>query len=127
MVGTMKVGTNEANPGGIGPELQASTIFDLLSDQRRRYVLHYLTRRIGAVNVGEVAEQIVLWEDEPTRDRYERVCTALVHTHLPKLRDAGVVDYCPALETVGVRDDADRLAPYLRLAASDDFRSTTPP
>ena len=123
----MKVETNDANQGGTGPELQASTIFELLSDQRRRYVLHYLSQRIGAVNVGEVAEQIVLWEDEPTRDRYERVCTALVHTHLPKLRDAGVLDYCPELESVAVRDSAEQLAPYLRLAVSDDFRSTTPP
>lgn len=102
--------------------LSSTDIFELLTNERRRYALHYLSQRVGAVHLGELAEHIAVQEGDPTRDRYERILTGLVHTHLPKLTDAGVVRYDPGRETLKRRESADQLAPFLRLAEADDVR-----
>ena len=102
-------------------ELSATTLFELLADDRRRYALHYLSRKVGAVDLSELAEQIALQEGEPTRDHYDRVLTGLYHRHLPRLTDAGVVRYDPERETVELRDEEERLAPYLKLSVADDL------
>ncbi|WP_425493568.1 DUF7344 domain-containing protein [Natronosalvus vescus] len=39
-------------------------IFDLLSNERRRYALYYLDQKDGPVPVDEVAEQGTEWETE---------------------------------------------------------------
>lgn len=102
--------------------LSPSTIFSLLAEERRRYTLQYLGRRVGAVPLGEVAEQIALREDDPSRDRYERVITGLHHIHVPRLCDAGVIRYDPERETLKRLPAADKLTPYLDLAAAADLR-----
>lgn len=102
-------------------ELSPTTLFELLADERRRYALHYLSRKVGAVDLSELAEQIALWEGEPTRDRYDRVLTGLYHHHLPKLTDVGVVRYDDECETVELRE-GDQLAPYLKLSVADDVQ-----
>lgn len=101
--------------------LSPATIFSLLAEDRRRYTIQYLAHRVGAVPLGEVAEHIALREDDPTRDRYERVITGLHHIHVPRLREAGVVRYDPKRETVERLATADQLTPYLNLAAAFDL------
>lgn len=103
-------------------ELSPTAIFDLLADDRRRYALHYLSRKVGAVPLGELAEQIALHEGDPTRDRYDRILTGLYHCHLLKLTDAGIVRYDPDRKTVALRDEDERLAPYLKLSVADDLQ-----
>ncbi|PSQ45111.1 hypothetical protein BRD15_12510 [Halobacteriales archaeon SW_6_65_15] len=103
-------------------ELSPTAIFDLLADDRRRYALHYLSRKVGAVPLGELAEQIAVHEGDPTRDRYDRILTGLYHNHLPKLSDSGVVRYDPERETVALRDEDEQLAPYLKLSVADDLQ-----
>lgn len=103
-------------------DLPPATIFGLLSNDRRRYALHYLSRKVGAVAIGELAEQIAIREGEPTYDRYERALTGLHHVHLPKLTDSGIVRYDAERETVELLEAADQLAPYLKLAAPEDVR-----
>lgn len=103
-------------------DLPTDTIFEVLANPRRRYLLHYLSQRVGAVGVDDAAEQIALWEGDATRDRYERVLTGLFHVHLPMLADAGLVSYDSILETVTREKSVRCLAPYLELAASDDFQ-----
>jgi predicted transcriptional regulator len=48
------------------------------------------------------------------------VAVALRHTHLPRLADAGVVDYDPDSGRVAPAAAADRLRPYLDLTARED-------
>lgn len=101
--------------------LPPAVVFPLLADDRRRYTMHYLASKVGTVAISDVAEQIALWEDDPSRDRFERIVTGLYHTHLPKLRDAGVIEYDLDVETVERLPAADRLTPYLELAIQDDL------
>lgn len=118
----MKTETSEIDSHSIDEEIPTTAIFDLLSDRRRRYALHYLSEQVGAVELSDLAEQVALCEGDPSTDRFERVCTGLFHSHLPRMEDAGVVQYDPTRETVELTGAADQLAPYLKLAVADDIR-----
>lgn len=103
-------------------DLPATAIFSLLADDRRRGVLHYLTQHVGAVSLGELAEQLAVHENDPTYDNYERVLTDLHHSHLPKLVDADLVHYDVDAETIRPGDAIESVRPYLELALEDDLR-----
>lgn len=103
-------------------ELTATDVFPLLADDRRRYVLHYLSGQVGTVSLGELAEQIAIREDNPTYDHYERILTSLHHRHLSQLVDAGLVHYDVEGEAVNGLDAIEAVRPYLDLAAGDDLR-----
>lgn len=118
----MKTDTLDATEATEGGALSAEIIFPLLADGQRRYTMHYLARKVGAVAISDVAEQIALWEGDLSRDRFERIVTGLYHRHLPKLREAGVVDYDFDVETVERLPTADCLTPYLDLAIQDDLQ-----
>lgn len=109
-----------STPGGTDDDLDTTRLFELLANDRRRLALHYLTQTVGAVHVGDLADQIALWEGDHTHEHYERICTSLVHIHIPKLTDAGVMQYDPEQETVELLEVADQLVPHLDLAAPAD-------
>ncbi|MFD1562334.1 hypothetical protein ACFR99_01945 [Haloarchaeobius amylolyticus] len=73
------------------------TIFELLEDERRRYVLYYLYEADGPVAVRELVETIDTWEDEPPcdelRNRFDTIAADLKHTHLPKSAEVEFVQY----------------------------------
>lgn len=117
----MKTDTSDATDARACGTLPAATVFSLLADAQRRYTMHYLAGKVGAVAIGDVAEQIALREGDLSRDRFERIVTGLYHVHLPKLRDAGVVDFDLDVETVERLPAADRLTPYLELALRDEL------
>lgn len=102
--------------GSTDDELSATTIFELLANDRRRLAIQYLRRAVGAVPVSELGDYLSLAEGEHTADRYERICTGLVHLHIPKLESEGILAYDPELETVELLDAAAALDPYLDLA-----------
>ncbi len=74
-------------------------VFDVLSNQRRRFVVHLLKRDDGhTVAIGDMAEQIAAWEydidvAEINADQRKRVYTALQQSHLPKLDETGLVEF----------------------------------
>jgi len=102
--------------GRTDSELSPTTIFELLAKNRRQLILSYLTQAVGAVPISDLADQIALWEGEHTREQYERVCTSLVHVHLPKLADVGVIEYDRENEMLNLQESADQILPYLELA-----------
>jgi len=78
--------------------LSQDTVFDLLSNSRRRFVLHYLERAGGPVRLSELAAEIAATEndvsvDELTSQQRKRTYVSLYQTHIPKLQDAGAVSY----------------------------------
>lgn len=117
----MKTETTNPSTDTGRPALSPSAIFPLLADEQRRYTMHYLAGKVGAVAIGEVAEGIALHEGDLSRDRFERIVTGLYHVHLPRLSESGVVEYDLDAETVERLPAADRLTPYLDLAARDEF------
>lgn len=91
-----------------------SAAFDLLRDARRRGVL-YTVERNGRTSVDEISKRISAWGS--TRNEGSTptdVKTSLVHSHLPKLADAGVIEYDREADTVELTDRANDLEPFLQ-------------
>ncbi len=99
-------GTDETNP------FSHDTVLKVLSNQRRRFVLHFLKRRgKRSVEVGDLAGQIAGWENEKPPDllsykERKRVQNALHQFHLPKLDDHGLIEYDSQRKTVTLTDAA---------------------
>jgi hypothetical protein len=81
------------------------TVFDLLRNERRRYVLYYLDEQEGEVSIEEVTKQVTEWEgDEGSvpSERYDRIELSLHHTHLPKTAAAEFIEYNAAEGVINV-------------------------
>ena len=98
--------------------LSKDVIFELLKNRRRREVLAYLLEADDTVTLGELAEQIAAWENDTevsalSSDQRKRVYVALYQTHLPKMDDAGIVEYDQDRGLISLADNADLLMMYL--------------
>jgi hypothetical protein len=107
--------------GGTAPGeglLARDAVFDMLSNPRRRYVLYYLRHESGPVQLTSLAERVAAAENETDvesledRDR-KRVYVSLYQTHVPKLSDAGLVEYDKEAGTVALTDDARIIDQYI--------------
>ena len=106
--------------------LSSAALFDLLADRRRRFALAYLADAAdGAVTFEALAEAVAARECEGSGvvpdDRRTDVEVSLHHNHLPRLADAGLVEYDRGTGTVRYRGN-DRLD--ARLGDEDDERAT---
>lgn len=106
-------------------ELSRDLVFDVLKNRRRRYALHYLRRADGTVQLSELAEQVAAWENDIAVDAIsaaerKRVYTALYQSHLPKLDDAGIVEYNQNRGIVELSAAAEQLDVYLDLESRPD-------
>ncbi|MFC7155361.1 hypothetical protein ACFQPA_07825 [Halomarina halobia] len=103
------------------------TAFDLVADAHRRVVLYHLIDGDGTATRRELVERIASWEeardsDDSPEGIRRRVAINLAHVHLPKLSEAGIVEYDARGEDVALADGAADLAPLLELARpADDF------
>jgi len=76
--------------------LSKGEVFEVLRNQRRRYVLQFLKQYGRPVELGDLAQQIAAWEYETTLDgvtpeQRKRVYTTLQQTHLPKMDTSGIL------------------------------------
>lgn len=82
---------------GDDPSLSRAEAFELLSNRRRRGVIHQLRASEGdGVEVDELIDAVVAWETGQPRasvDEAQRasVYSSLVQTHFPRLEAAGVI------------------------------------
>lgn len=98
--------------------LSMDVTFGLLKNRRRRETLQYLREHDGETTLDEVAEHIAARENDTTvaalsSDQRKRVYIGLYQCHLPKLDDAGVVDYDKDRGTIRMRGEAEQLFRYL--------------
>lgn len=97
------------------------TLFDLLSNERRRYALYYLHEQSGPVSVDELVETVAKWEDNPPMDlpeRYDRIEISLDHNHLPKTAEVEFVEYEPdegVVRTEGVPPEVNAIVTLARI------------
>ncbi|SIR40230.1 hypothetical protein SAMN05421809_1224 [Natronorubrum daqingense] len=99
-------------------------IFDLLSNQRRRYTIHYCKRENEPVTIGDLAEHVAAWEldkevAELTSAERKRVYTSLQQTHLPTLERADVIEFDD--RTIELTDEAAALDVYLDVVPADSI------
>lgn len=98
--------------------LSKSEVFELLSADRRQAVLIYLDATDGSTTLGEMAEHIACKEcgcsrSELTSQQRKRVYVGLYQCHLPKMSEAGVIDYNSDRGTLSLGDRSERLLKYL--------------
>ena len=111
--------------GGDGT-LSKDLVFTMLSNGRRRHVIHYLKQRGERVTLRELSRQGAAWEDGVETDdldykQRKRVYTSLHQTHLPKLNDAGIVDYDRDRGTVSLDDAARELEVYMEIVPEKEL------
>ena len=126
---------SQGSPGGSLPGetddaggIDRGEIFEMLSNTRRRYVLHYLKQREHGkrVPLREVVDQVAAWEQETeisqldSADR-KRVYTALKQTHLRRLDEFGIVEYDQLRGEVELTDTAEEVQFYLEYVPADDI------
>ncbi|ELZ44600.1 hypothetical protein C464_13260 [Halorubrum coriense DSM 10284] len=96
MASVQQFDEEKSEPAG---EVSEDELFDVLANQRRRFAVHLLKREDqDTLRIGDMAEQIAAWENgiettEITGPERKRVYTALQQSHLPKMDDAGVVEF----------------------------------
>jgi hypothetical protein len=111
---SLSLGTSPADEG-----LSRNDLFEVLNNSRRRCALHYLKqhadRRVG---LRELVDHVAAWENNTTVDKVESakrksVYTALRQSHLPKMDDAGVIEYDILRGEVELTDAAQGAELYL--------------
>lgn len=122
--GGQKMETTKLRPlterveSGTDEKLTKGTIFDILSNDRRRHVLHHLRQQERPVEMRELSRKVAAWENEVSAeqisfDQRKRVYTALQQAHLPKMDDADIVDYDSRQGVVELSRNAEDLDVYL--------------
>ena len=123
---------------GVGPDgpstvesetaqpLRREDAFEVLSNARRRHVIHYLVQQDDRVTLRDLSEQIAAWEnDVETVDvsskQRKRVYTALRQSHLPKLDDKGVVHFDADRGTVHPTDRMSDLKVYMEVVPEHEI------
>ncbi|WP_449267296.1 DUF7344 domain-containing protein [Halalkalirubrum salinum] len=120
-------GTDHATIATDTNGLTRDEIFEVLSNQRRRYAFHYLRQHEGdTVDVGKLAEQIASWElakppEQLTAAERKRVKTALHQFHLPKMDDLRFVKYDSDRGAVRLAEEVSDVEIYLDIVPRLDI------
>jgi len=106
-------------------ELSLDHIFEILKNERRRTVLHYLADQEGTVSLGELAEHVAAVENDTTVARVtskERKCVyvGLYQCHLPKMDDMDIVSFNQNRGRIEIGPNAEALYTYLDVSDSRD-------
>ena len=108
-------------------EVPRNEIFEVLSNERRQCILHYLKRQGDRrVELRELVDHVAAWEnnttlDELDSDERKRVYTALRQSHLPKLENAGVIEYEHMRGEVELKEEAREVQMYLEYVPANDI------
>lgn len=108
--------------------LEREAIFEVLSNARRRCIVHYLKQHEGRrVELRELVDYVAAWEDDTTirkldSDKRKSVYAAIRQTHLPKLQDAGIIEYEHMRGEVELTDHIQEVQLYLEYVPNNDIR-----
>ncbi|WP_254862389.1 DUF7344 domain-containing protein [Halovivax gelatinilyticus] len=106
--------------------LSKGEIFEVLRNQRRRYVLQYLKQDDRPVELGDLAQQVAAWEyettiDEVTPEQRKRVYTTLQQTHLPKMDEASILSFDSDAGVIQSTDLTKDVTVYLEIVPGHEF------
>lgn len=109
-----------------GTELSQTEAFDILSNDRRRHALHYLLAQDDGTEIGELSEQVAAWEngedlEQVTSDERRRVYVSLHQTHLPRMDDAGILQYENSRDTIELTERGESLRVYMEVVEGNEI------
>lgn len=105
--------------------LPLDVTFEILKNRRRRLVLEYIRDMEESTTIGELAEHIAAIENDTTvqqlnAQQRKRVYIGLYQCHLPKMDDAGVVEFNQDRGLIALGANVEPLYEYLDVAREDD-------
>ena len=105
--------------------LSLDIVFDMLKNERRRRVLHYLKTNEGPFTLGELAEHIAALENDKSvqalsSGERKRVYVGLYQCPLPRMDDAGVIEFDRNRGSVELGPNADQLDEFLDIETAED-------
>ncbi len=103
--------------GKVPSHLELDHVFEALGHRRRRYLLYSLLMETEW-SLWELSEKLAAWEQDlppetVASEDIETVYLALYHTHVPKLAEAGIVQYSEADEVIEAGPNADQVLAVL--------------
>ncbi|ELY59632.1 hypothetical protein C493_04908 [Natronolimnohabitans innermongolicus JCM 12255] len=106
--------------------LSKGEVFEVLRNQRRRYVLQYLKQDSRPVELGDLTQQVAAWEyettpDEVTPEQRKRVYTTLQQTHLPKMDESGILVFDSDEGIIRATDRTRDISIYLEIVPGHEF------
>lgn len=109
-----------------GESFTREDAFEVLSNRRRRYMLHYLQRNGDIAQLGDVAEQVAAWEYDKSLEAVssserKTVYTSLQQFHLPKLDRQNIVNFDDRAGEIELTDRASDLDVYLEVVDRYDI------
>jgi len=107
-------------------ELSEDEVFEVLSNRRRRFVIHALKRAEEPVDVSDLSTHVTAWERDvdPEEVRYEdrrNVYSTLQRTHLPKLEEKNVVRVHEETNLVEPTPELENLDIYVEVLRSREI------
>jgi hypothetical protein len=123
---TVQPSEKPPNSDSADNRLTIDKMFELVSNQRRRYLLYYLWENDGQGQIGALAEQIAAWENDisiqcVTSKQRKCVYTALQQFHLKRLEQYDVVSFDKRDGTIELGAAAEDIKQYL-----DAIEESTP-
>lgn len=117
--------TADTRPQSSARDAPLDATFEALANRRCRVALRQLAESDDALVVGDLADRLAEELDDAASE--DRLRTALHHTHLPKLDDAGVVEYDPDRGLVRFRGDSrfEAMGPTIESVESADLPIST--
>jgi hypothetical protein len=105
--------------------LPLDVVFDMLKNERRRKVLKYIREEDGPFTLSELAEHIAALENDKdiaalNSTERKRVYVGLYQCHLPRMADAGVIEFDRHRGTVRPGDNSEQLYPYIDVESDTD-------
>lgn len=107
-------------------DLTRNDTFEVLSNRRRRYMLHYLkASEEGERELSDISTQVAAWENEVDPDGItyadrKNVHTSLYQFHAPKMERAGIIEYDRPSGTIALTDAGEELETYLETVDEKD-------
>lgn len=112
--------------GELSEKFSRNEIFEALSNERRRCALYYLQEQDGVVELSEVVDYVAAWQYDQSvsqLDSQDRMCvySALHQAHLPKLDEAGFIDYDSEAGEIQTHEETEYARLYLEYDPGNDI------
>lgn len=110
-------GSGQSDTLEFGDADSLDTLFELLSNRRRRYVLSCLNEYENPMALADLADEVAARENgtpitQTSAEEVKRIYISLYHTHVPKLERAGVVRYSQERDLVVLEERFEQLGQY---------------
>lgn len=120
----MQLSVREDSGGDSGRQFEEQ-LFDVLSNERRRFAVYAMSGR-EEIDLGKLARTIAAWETEKPESQVssaerKRVYTALQQSHLPRLAEAGLIEYDDRASVIHPQPSLEECEVYMEVVSGREI------